>query len=246
MMLDFENREEALETLLLFWRVAKRLQQVTDQLPEPSVRGRLRVERGRVHDTLARTIESGERSVMELHFPTLPDEVFEVLALRFRPFFAQNERTYFMNILSLLDRKNPHLRGQTKDLREQWRRAVFWGRMGMTAADTKVKTDDIINVGFYSKYFHVAADKLKLADEYRRKMGSDIFDLALISSVWERACLVVYLARGLQEPLLQLGVLTQVEIDKLPGKFSGVVTLELAGGPGAIQVHEPGTLDHML
>ena len=183
---------------------------------------------------------------MELHFPSLPDEVFEVLALRFRPFFAQNERTYFLNILSLLDRKNPHLRGQTKDLREQWRRAVFWGRMGMTASDTKVKTDDIISIGFYSKYFHVAADKLKLAEEYRRKMGSDMFDLALVSSVWERACLVVFFACELQKPLLQMGVLSQEEIDRAPMKLPLTVKWKMVGGPGALQVHETGALDHML
>lgn len=245
-MLEFENKAEAEETLLLFWKVAMRLQAVTIQLPEPTPRGVLRVERGRVHDTLERTIESGERSVLEVHFPSLSDEVFEVLALRFRPFFAQNERTYFMNILSLLDRKNPQFRDQTRDLREQWRRAVFWGAMGMVAADTKVKTDDIINIGFYSKYFHVAPDKLKLAEEYRRRMGSDMFDLALVSSVWERACLVVHLARELQAPLLQLGVLSQEEIDSKPVRLRETVKLELVGGPGALQVHAPGALDHML
>lgn len=241
-MLEFENQKEAEQTLLLFWRVAMRLSVATDQLPAVDTRFHMRLEKGKVLGSLSETLESSARSILKIGFQTLPEEQFEVLALRFRPFFAQSEDVHFLKILSLLDRKNPQVRLQTKELRESWRHAVFWGKMALSFEELRVKADAVISIGFYSKYFHVEAEKLALADEYRSKMGSEMFDVALQSAVWHRACLVVALARGLQQPLFSLGALTQEEIDAKPLKLPPILEFQLEGGPGALEIREPGEL----
>lgn len=132
------------------------------------------------------------------------------------------------------------IRPWTRSLRKRWRNAVFWGGMGMTADDLPVETDRIISIGFYSKYFHVEQDKISLADEYRKKMGSEIFEVALISAVWERSKLVVGVANALQPQLVAQGVLSQDEVELKPVKLPEVVKLQFSGGPGALKLFEVG------
>lgn len=240
-MLKFDNQVDGEKTLLMFWRAAMRLRSATEKLP--NLKGfpiSLHLQGAKNMNSIDKTLESASMAKLEISFPMLPEDQFEVLALRFRPFFAQTEKINFMNLLSLLDKNNRHVRTWTKSLRKRWRDAVFWGGMGMTAEDLPVETDRIISVGFYSKYFHVEQDKISLADEYREKMGADIFEVALISAVWERAKLVVGVANSLQPQLVAQGVLSQDEVDLKPIKRPEVVKLQLSGGPGALKLFDVG------
>ncbi|MFN3436144.1 MAG: hypothetical protein ACK41V_00460 [Acidovorax sp.] len=240
-MLEFDNQVDSERTLLMFWRAAMRLRLVTDELPSvKSFPISLKIQGAKNMGSLEKTLELASLANLEIFFSTLPEAQFEVLALRFRPFFAQNEKINFMNLLSLLDKRNPKVRPWTKSLRKRWRDAVFWGGMGMKAEDLPVETDRIISVGFYSKYFHIEQDKMSLADEYREKMGAEIFEVALISAVWERAKLVVGVANSLQPQLVAQGVLSQDEVDLKPVKRPEVVKLQLSGGPGALKLFDVG------
>lgn len=167
---------------------------------------------------------------------TLPEEQFEVLALRFRPFFAKGERVNYLSILSMLGRDNERFRPRLKELRGHWEAAAFWHTMKLAGHSLPVDAENIITTAFYSKYFHVEADKQIKAEQYRKSLGDDLFEVALVSSVWQRSRQVVGLLPNVETHLLEQGALTVGEVASVapPPRSFVQVTKEL--GPGAVKI----------
>lgn len=240
MRLTFRDQSAGDEVLLLFWRVARRLRDYLEKLPE------LKESHAQLHlSGVGKLGPNTDLSVQAQHatagsvtftLQTLPEEQFEVLALRFRPFFAKGERVNYLSILSMVGRDNEKLRPRLKELRHHWETAAFWHSMKFAGFSLPVDAENIITTAFYSKYFHVEAEKQSKAEEYRKSLGGDLFEVAVVSSVWQRSLLVVGLLPNIETHLLEQGVLTQEEVNTVapPPRSFVKVTKEL--GPGGVQV----------
>jgi hypothetical protein len=109
--LKFEHPEQAIEKLLLFYEAAQRLNVIYSTLPTvvslPAkfvIKARPDVAPGplRCQDIF----ENAEQGTGTVIFPNLPEQQFELLALRFRPFMLVGDDTHFLTILHLLARHN--------------------------------------------------------------------------------------------------------------------------------------------
>ncbi|RYF58220.1 MAG: hypothetical protein EOO27_13200 [Comamonadaceae bacterium] len=242
-MLEFVDPDRANQTLALYWRMSRRLQEALKALPQlepPIVKLDATAPKAAALLGVEEFIRQSSGGKVSMTFQTLPQMQFEVLALRFRPFFAQNEQIHFLSILKLLGHKNEQAREPLGKLKEQWNGAAFWTMVQMVNPHVKVDADSVIRIGFYSKYFHVEPDKLLEAEKYRKAMGDDLFEIALVSSVWERSRVVVMLALAIEPYLLRVGAITQKEIDDSPPADRESITVEHAVGPGAIRMGPAG------
>jgi len=86
--------------------------------------------------------------------------------------------------------------------------------MEVPSAPSKVSAEDVIRAGFYSSYFHIASGQRAIARAFEEALGSDMFRIALVSSVWERSFLVVELAQSLRELLLVQGWASEAELQR--------------------------------
>lgn len=240
--IHLRNPEQDEQRLLLFWEVAQPLGRLLPELPDNSngvrmtIRGTTPVSGPDSTPSQAELLNQASSSELELAFPNLSEAQFEQLALRFRPFFMNDEETYFPKILNLLSDLNPRLRGWVDWNKEQWGKAVFWGAMGMPNTNPPVKADDIIRAGFYSRFFHVKQNMREKAKEYETALGRDMFRVALVSSVWRRSELVVSAADYLEGCLMADGVLSGELVRELKSPPDNPTELKLVmqGGPGSI------------
>lgn len=240
--LKLRNPAQDEQRLLLFWEVAQPLERLLAELPDTSqgvrmtMSGTTPLAAVRDSSSQAELLNKASASQLELAFPNLPENQFEQLALRFRPFFMNDEETYLPKILNLLGDLNPELRDWVEWYKERWEKAVFWGAMGMPSTTPPVRADDIIRAGFYSRYFHVKRNMREKAKEYEATLGKDMFRVALVSSVWRRSELVVSAANHLEDVLMQDGILD----DKLMREARTApeqpdeIKLVLSGGPGSL------------
>jgi hypothetical protein len=245
--LKFRNQAEGEKRLLLYWEAAQPLKQVLADLPPLGSGFPLSMKltapaaagfRPQTLEELACTAGSSELTVT---LPSLPEPLFERLALRFRPFYAQKEATNFLALLKMLADMNEDLRAHRDHLKERWQRAVFFGAMGMPNTTPPVDAEQLIMAGFYSRYFHLSDEARDLADRYEAAMGKDMFKAAVVSSVWQHSKLVLGLADELERYLVE----TELLPEEAPAAFrdgyrspSTTVTLSLEGGVGAIQLVE--------
>lgn len=240
--LKLRNPAQDEQRLLLFWEVAQPLARLLVQLPDTSqgvrmtIRGSTPVEGLRDATSQAELLNRATSSELELAFPNLSENQFEQLALRFRPFFMNDEETYFLKILNLISDLNPEFRAWVDWYKAGWEKAVFWGAMGMPNTQPPVKADEVIRAGFYSRYFHVKQNMREKAREYEVLLGKDMFRVALVSSVWRRAELVVSAATHLEDVLRMDGILSETLLRevKAPKEEPAEIRLVLSGGPGSV------------
>ena len=133
-MLEFENPDRANLTLALYWRMSRRLEEVLNALPEfkaPTAKFDVTAPKAAALAGVEEFIRQSLGGTVTMTFQTIPQMQFEVLALRFRPFFAQDEQIHFLSILKLLGHRNERVREQVKQLKGQWNGAAFWTAMHM-------------------------------------------------------------------------------------------------------------------
>jgi hypothetical protein len=89
--------------------------------------------------------------------------------------------------------------------------------MGLDLRDkeARVTADQLIEVGFYSRYFHLTKETREKAAFYEAKLGSDRYWLALVSSVWQRSGIVVECAKFLRPVLIAQGYATEEDLAQL-------------------------------
>ncbi len=240
------NPEADAASLLLFWETACPLRRVLNDLPQLS--GKFPMEVTPVVPSpkisgavgLTEILNSAVSATLTISLPNLPEPLFERLALRFRPFYAENEETSFTRVMNILARRNEELRTWTSGLKSKWKRAAFWGAMGLSTGGLRVNAEDVIRVGFYSPYFHVERPMADLARQYERTLGVDMFRVAVISSVWQRSLLVADTADSLEEMLIALELATPEHLAscKLTKEDPASITLTVEGRAGCIQVRE--------
>lgn len=216
-----ESREAFERRLLLYWETAQPLRRVFQDLPalEGSIPLRMTLACP-VKDLAGRPnrldlLRASFESEISMSFQNLSEEHFERLALRFRPFFAQNEETNFLRTVSSIAARNEELRRWHHSLKTRWHRAVFWGAMGLPQSSPPVTTDAIINAGFYSQYFHVSHDRRQDAKAYEESLGASVFRVALVSAVWQRSALALNLSDQIQYWLLEHGLLSDTQISAI-------------------------------
>lgn len=243
MLFKFTDQAVGDQTLMLYWRVAIRLRDHLKKLP--------RLEAPKAEVTLRGIKNSGPAADISEHaraatsgtvtftLQTLPEEQLEVLALRFRPFFAQGEKVNYLAMLALLGRCNEHLRPRLKALRGFWESAAFWQTMKLTGHTLPVDAENVITTAFYSKYFHVEPEKQQRADLYRKSLGDDLFEVALVSSVWQRSRMVVDLLPNIERHLLNQGLLSAEEASRTPAPERQFVQVTREFGAGAMTVLAP-------
>lgn len=238
------SRTEFRQQLVLFWETAQPLKRILDILPSlgEGLHSKMQIRFPRDSWSQQATLESLMQASIESEivttFQNLPEDLFERLALRFRPFFANNETTSFLKVLACVARYWPELKPWQKNYKERWHRAVFWGAMEMPERTPPVKADAVIEAGFYSRYFHVSSERRIEAKKYESSLGKDIFRAALVSAVWQRSKLVIEVADEFEGALSRNGALDDetrqraLELHQQPEH----IVLTLKGGPGAIQV----------
>lgn len=194
---------------MLFYELSLPLMRVIDELgevPDPTLvlTPIFKLDELSTNPGVAEILKKAHSVGMTISFNTIPEALFERLALRFRPFYLQGERTNFLVILNLLKAKNPEIRPALDDLKRRWLNAVFWERMGLhlPGRALEVSAERIIKCGFYSKFFHANEETRKEAAQYEQALGSDQFWMALVSAVWQRAIIVTGFAKSLRSLLL--------------------------------------------
>ncbi len=244
--LKLPKPEEHRATLALFWETAQPLKHVVAELPDISNGHKMNIKPVFPRSALvpgASTVDLLNASVsseLELVFPNLPEPLFERLALRFRPFYANDEEVNLLKLLNFVSQLNPHLHPWKKERKASWDRAVFWGAMGMPEQTPAVKAEDVIKAGLYSRYFHVNKIHREKALAYEKSLGVGMYRIALVSSVWQRSNVVLQVANEMEQLLVGLGIVTAeaVEAAKTPAVQPEEVSLKLKGGPGAFQAKE--------
>ncbi|MCU0926602.1 MAG: hypothetical protein MUF44_11385 [Hydrogenophaga sp.] len=68
-----------------------------------------------------------------------------------------------------------------------------------------VQAEEVIKVGLYSRYFHLNLEHRERALAYEKALGADLFRIALVSSVWQRANIVIEVATEMEDHLVELG-----------------------------------------
>lgn len=241
--------QEAFERrLLLYWEVAQPLKHIFRELPELEERipanmvVKLPPRKWNRQTDIADVLRASVESKLSLSFQNLPEAQFERLALRFRPFFANGEQTNFLRTIAAIAAQYEEMVPWQKSFKQRWNRAVFWGAMGMPERDPPVTADGVIDAGFYSRYFHVSPEGRKKAKAYEASLGTTMFRVALVSSVWQRSALVLSVADEIEDWLLNRGLLSEAARDEAasPAAQPERLSLEVQGGEGAIQLKELG------
>lgn len=232
--------------LTLFWEAAQLLKHVVAELPDigqgPGLRIRpvFPLSACTPESTLVDLMNASVSSELEITFQNLPEPLFERLALRFRPFYANDEEINFLRVLNVVSQFNEHLHPWAKERRTSWTRAVFWGSMGMPQQTPPVQAEEVIRVGLYSRYFHLNSEQRQRALAYEKALGAGMFRIALVSSVWQRANIVIQVATEMEDHLVELGIVSAeaVTAAKVPYAQPDKISLKLVGGPGAIKAKE--------
>lgn len=238
----FRKQDEGESRLILFWETAQPLKRVLEDLPDigegsPMAMTLTAVAR-RPSGSPVLEVMASKISIL---LPNLPEPLFERLALRFRPFYVQEERTFFLGLLTLLADRNEDLRAETKRWKERWNRAVFLGAMEMPEATPRISAELVIKTGFYSRYFHVNAETRERVAEYERSIGKEMFRAALVTAVWQRARLVVALADEVEKYLLDTMLLPEDAATAARDLYRNqpeILRLDLKGGPGSVAFKE--------
>lgn len=229
--------------LSLFWETTQPLRRVVEELPDLSDGVRFHLRPSIPRKLIARgadpfeVLSSSTSAELEVVFPNLPEALFERLALRFRPFYANDEQVNLLSILKLLAQHNVHLREWRQKRKRSWESAVFWGAMGMPNRDPPVDAEDVIRTGLYSRYFHLNVECREQALAYERSLGEGMFRIALVSSVWQRSLIVVMVAKELEGELVNHGIVDAQTVDAARAVVvePDTISLNLSGGPGSIQ-----------
>ena len=244
-LLEFEEQREGNERLLLFVRASVPLQKVTLELPEINdqfihLHGSATVRNSDLNNqvTTVTVLNSAIQSSMNIEFSGLPEAVFERLVLRFRPFYAKDDKTNFSKFLTLIARKNLELRDWCSEWRVKWERAVFWRAMGMPTQVPKVNAEKVIEAAFYARYFHFETAKEDQVLAYEAALGKGLLRTAIVSSVWQRSLLVVNLAEEIRAYLSRAGLLSDKEWSAILASYDqpSKYTLSVQGGIGGLQV----------
>jgi hypothetical protein len=244
--LKLPNPEENRATLALFWETAQPLKHVVAELPDIGDGPKLNIKpvfplSALVPGaTIVDLLNSSVSSEVEFVFRNLPEPLFERLALRFRPFYANDEEVNLLKLLNFVSQLNPDLHQWKKERKKSWDRAVFWGAMGMPEQTPPVKAEDVIRAGLYSKYFHLNRVHREKALAYEKSLGAGMYRIALVSSVWQRANVVLLVANEMEQLLVDLGIVTEeaVEGAKTPPVQLEEIALKVKGGPGAFRAEE--------
>ena len=232
--------------LSLFWEAAQLLKHVVTELPDigqgPSLRVRpvFPLSALTPGSTIVDLMNVSVSSELEITFQNLPEPLFERLALRFRPFYANDEEINLLRVLNVVSQLNEHLHPWAKERRTSWTRAVFWGSMGMPQQTPPVQAEEVIKVGLYSRYFHLNLEHRQRALAYEKALGAGMFRIALVSSVWQRANIVIQVATEMEDHLVELGIVSAeaVAAARMPFVQPDKISLKLVGGPGAIKAKE--------
>lgn len=247
-----ETTEQFFERLFFFWQIAQPLRHVFEELPELEksipLQMKLKVPMRPleeavivVDETAIISIEQVAELAVEARWSwsmqNLSEAQFERLALRFRPFFAQKEKTHFLTTINRMAERNPAMRDWHQDLKASWDRAAFWGAMSIPKTDLQITTDSIISIGFYSRYFHVTKEQRAEAEAYEKVLGEEMYWLALVSSVWQRSAIVLNLATQIEAALLDHKRHTKEELEALAQKpvRPDRITQSFIGGVGAVR-----------
>ncbi|WP_431101528.1 hypothetical protein [Roseateles noduli] len=241
--LKLPKPEENRATLALFWETAQPLKHVVAELPDISNGHKMNIKPVFPRSALVPgaspvdLLNASVSSELELVFPNLPEPLFERLALRFRPFYANDEEVNFLKLLNFVSQLNSDLHPWKKERKASWDRAVFWGAMGMPEQKPAVKAEDVIKAGLYSRYFHVNKVHREKALAYEKSLGVGMYRIALVSSVWQRSNVVLQVANEMEQLLVNLGIVTAeaVEAAKTPAVQPEEVSFKIKGGPGAFQ-----------
>ncbi|MDO8769015.1 MAG: hypothetical protein Q7K57_09980 [Burkholderiaceae bacterium] len=119
-------------------------------------------------------INRADKSVESFESNTPEIEKIEVLALRFRFFFAEKEPTHVFKILNLLTRKAKddwaknyiaYLRSWHKDFLSRTNTSQAFGQ--------PTKNEEIINLWFNAEFFHQDPDKKRQLDELNSSISKE-------------------------------------------------------------------------
>lgn len=245
-VLNLPDPEKNRATLALFWETAQLLKHVVAELPDIGEGPKLRLTPVFPRSAMvpgATTIDllnAAVSSEMVLTFRNLPEPLFERLALRFRPFYANDEEVNFLRLLKFASQLNEHLHPWRQERKAAWDRAVFWGAMGMPQQSPPVKAEEVIKAGLYSRYFHLNRELRDKAMAYEKSLGVGMFRIALVSSVWQRSNIVVQVATEMEAQLVDLGIVSEeaVAASKIPVVQPEEISFKLLGGPGSIQAKD--------
>jgi|GEM_PF-4434834 len=246
--LKLPKPEENRATLALFWETAQPLKHVVAELPDISGGQRINIKPVFPRSALVPgatavdLLNASVSSEVEIVFRNLPEPLFERLALRFRPFYANDEEVNFLKLLNFVSQLNSDLHPWKKERKAAWERAVFWGAMSMPEQTPTVKAEDVIKAGLYSRYFHVNKVHREKALAYEKSLGVGMYRIALVSSVWQRSNIVLQVVNEMEPRLVDLGVVTAeaVEAAKTPAVQPEEISLKMKGGPGSFQAKEIG------
>ena len=202
--LFFLNQSEGEQRLLLFWKAAIPLRQIVNELPQieagfpMNVTIHVPTEAANACSSLPDVLGASTQSQMNIKFPNLSEPHFERLALRFRPFFATKEETNFLRTVNEIAYLNVDARNWLDEWRTKWKRAVFWGAMGMPKQVPALDPEKVIAAGFYAGYFHFDEKSTQLAQQYQQSLGKDMFRVAVVSTVWQRARIITWFAEHVE------------------------------------------------
>lgn len=198
--------------------------------------------------TVVDLMNASVSSELEITFQNLPEPLFERLALRFRPFYANDEEVNLLRVLNVVSQLNEHLHPWAKERRTSWTRAVFWGSMGMPQQTPAVQAEEVIKVGLYSRYFHLNLEQRQRARAYEKALGAGIFRIALVSSVWQRANIVIQVATEMEDHLVELGIVSGDAVAAATNAFrtTGQDFFETRRGAGAIKAKELGKTENAV
>lgn len=238
------NPKEDIDRLLLFYESAQFLAQMLAELPPIRVQAKFLaqfpIDAPPDYKDEADLLNRAASVTARVTFPNLSEAEFERLALRFRPFFLNDEPTRFLSVINLLGRMNEDLRPVVASFQERWKKAVFWHRLSLTVSTpgVSVDADELIRVGFYSRYFHLNRESRKKARLYEEALGRDRYWIALVSSVWQRSVVVVDFANKLRPVLLAQEYATEDDLATLdrPARYPEGDSVEVHLGTGSARV----------
>jgi O6-methylguanine-DNA--protein-cysteine methyltransferase len=118
------------------------------------------------------------------------EHIYKGLLLDFRIFTADKEPTYFNRIANVVGRyfRDDRVGLILNDLKNNWKEA------GLLNNFCGYSADEVINILFNSKYFHVDEEKHKLHEEMKGKVSDELITDMLLNTVYDRIRVIRHLS----------------------------------------------------
>ncbi len=118
------------------------------------------------------------------------EHTYKGLLLDFRVFTADKEPIYFNRIAKIVGRyfRDDRVVLILNDLKNNWKEA------GLLNDFCGYSADDVINILFNSKYFHVDEEKHKLHEEMKGKVSDELITDMLLNTVYDRIRVIRHLS----------------------------------------------------